>query len=69
MTRKTFEVQGSIRIREHCTFQWRQTESAYQRIVDIELQHCDECVAYLAKQSGFLLNDTRRPPKNGAGAG
>ena len=34
MTRKTHEVQGSIVIRQHCTFIWRQTESAYQRLVD-----------------------------------
>jgi hypothetical protein len=63
----THEVQGSIVIREHCTFIWRQTESAYQRVVDIEPNHCATCVAYLAKQSGFILNDLRRRPRSGTG--
>ena len=67
MTRKTHEVQGSIVIRQHCTFIWRQTESAYQRLVDVELHHCEVCVGYLAKQSGFILNDLRKPPRSGAG--
>jgi len=67
VTRKPLEVQGSIVIRQHCTFAWRQTESAYQRIVDVEPRHCEACVAYLARQSGFILNDLRKPPKSGAG--
>ena len=67
MTRKTHEVQGSIVIRQHCTFIWRQTESAYQRLVDVELHHYEVCVGYLAKQSGFILNDLRKPPRSGAG--
>jgi len=67
VTPKTHEVQGTIVIREHCTFTWRQTESAYQRLVDIEPHHCDTCVAYLAKQSGFIVNDRRRPTQSGTG--
>ena len=63
MTRKTHEVQGTIVIREHCTFRWRQTESAYQRLVDIEREHCDACIRELVRQGGFILNDLRPPPK------
>lgn len=59
MTRRLQEVHGTIMIRQHCTFGWRQPESAYQRVVDIEDRHCPACILELAKQSGFLLNDLR----------
>ena len=59
MSRKR-EVYGTIMIRQHCTFTWRQTESAYERVVDIEQRHCPACIEQISKQGGFALNDLRK---------
>jgi hypothetical protein len=61
------EVQGSIQIRQHCTFSWRQPESAYQRIVDIENDHCETCIAELVRVGGFIYNDLRDPSRSASG--
>lgn len=61
------EVFGTIKIRQHCTFSWRQPESGYQRIVDIENHHCDTCVSELVRMGGFIFNDRRDPPSSASG--
>jgi hypothetical protein len=57
------EVTGTITIRQHCTFRWRQPQSGYQRIVDIEDDHCKKCIAELIRLDNYLFNDRRKPPR------
>jgi hypothetical protein len=45
---------GLIRMRDHCTFTWRQHEGSDLRSVEVRATHCSECVAAL-ETSGFRL--------------
>jgi hypothetical protein len=53
-------VHGTIVIRQHCTFLWRQAELSYQRVAEVDPKHCKICIDYLVNQCGFLLSDRRK---------
>lgn len=44
---------GLVRIREHCTFNWRQPEGAVQTILVLP-HHCEDCLRE-ARRRGFRL--------------
>lgn len=48
---------GLLRIREHCTFTWRQAEGETKRALEVRPHHCEHCLAE-ARRSGYVL---RRP--------
>jgi len=44
---------GLVRMREHCTFNWRQPEGAVQTI-EVLPHHCEDCLRE-ARRRGFRL--------------
>lgn len=48
---------GLIRVRDHCTFSWRENEAGGGRSAAIQATHCPECVAELRKLGYVLVQD------------
>jgi hypothetical protein len=53
---------GSIRIRKHCTFPWREPEKGGRRIVEIGPAHCAPCLAELRELGFLLIQEQPRDP-------
>jgi hypothetical protein len=51
---KRVVLQGSIRIRNHCTFVWRERASGGRRTAHVKATHCADCAAEL-RELGYLL--------------
>ena len=50
---------GLIRVREHCTFTWKEPEAGGRRSAEIRTTHCAECVAVL-RELGYRLVPEKR---------
>lgn len=55
---------GLMRVRDHCTFAWRQPEGDGQRSVEVVTTHCAACLDDLQRRGYQLIHITRREPPN-----
>jgi hypothetical protein len=67
------QIEGSIRLLDHCTFAWRRRETETRRTVSIGPTHCGACVQALraiATREELSLSDgteTEEPAQRGPG--
>jgi hypothetical protein len=40
---------GLLRLREHCTFTWREPQAGGRRSAEVRSTHCEACVAELRR--------------------
>jgi hypothetical protein len=45
------DVVGTLTVRQHCTFVWRQPLGRWRRFVDVRPEHCMRCVADLLRMA------------------
>lgn len=45
---------GLVRVREHCTFNWRRPEGLHERTIDVLPHHCEPCIREVLSR-GFRL--------------
>ena len=48
---------GLVRVREHCTFNWRSLVESGVRVVEVIPTHCADCIAEVRRR-GYRLEGT-----------